>query len=156
MLHVYALAEPRKERLGVGGLAGAPVEARPVSGLHVLFSGDFHQLPPIGNRRLYHIYLEQEVSKYSKLLKKGMYLWSQVVQTTVLLKEHYRAKDPEVYEVMERIRRGVPTVLDIERIRCRIFGHPNGPDIHDPRWQMAPLITPRNTIHQAWNNQAAV
>jgi hypothetical protein len=128
----------------------------PFGELHVMFCGDFHQLPPIGDRRLYHTCVAAEAPKYSKLAKKGMYLWSQVVQTTVLLSEHYRARHPDVYEVMERVRRGTPTPIDLECIKRRVFGHPNGPDIRDPKWQSAPFITPRNIIRQAWNNQAAI
>jgi hypothetical protein len=128
----------------------------PFGGLHVLFSGDFHQLPPVGDRRLYHTYVEREAIKYSRHVKSGIYLWSQVVQTTVLLKEHYRARDPAVYEVLERVRKGTPTALDMQHIRRRTLGHPNGPDLSDVKLQTAPLITPRNTIRQAWNNQAAI
>ena len=85
-----------------------------------------------------------------------MYLWSQVIKTTVLLKEHYRAPDPTVHQVMERLRRGALTAADIEKIKSRVFGHPDGPDSNDAKWQDAPLITPRNTIRQDWNNLAAI
>jgi len=123
-------------------------------GVHILFSGDFFQLPAIGDICLYRI--KSIRRKDSDAVVLGMYLWSQVIKTTVLLVEHYRAPNPEVYEVMERLRRGTLTYADIEKIKARVFGHPDGPDPSDPKWQDAPLITPRNTIRQAWNNQAAV
>jgi len=46
--------------------------------------------------------------------------------------------------------------MDMQHIRRRTLGHPNGPGLSDLKWQTAPLITPRNTIWQAWNNQAAI
>jgi hypothetical protein len=49
---------------------------------------------------------------------------------------------------MERVRIGAPTAIDLDVIRSRVFGHPSGPDIRDPKWQTSPLITPRNTIRQ--------
>jgi hypothetical protein len=65
----------------------------------------------------------------------GMSLWSQVIMTTVLLTENYRARNPQYQEAMERLRRGALTPADIERIKSRVFGHPNGPDPTDPKWQ---------------------
>jgi len=123
-------------------------------GIHVLFSGDFFQLPAIGDISLFH---QPCNGKYDvKTTEIGMSLWRNIVKTTVLLTEHYRAPNPTVYEVMERLRKGALLPKDIERIKSRVFGHPDSPDPEDPKWQDAPLITPRNNIRQAWNNQAAV
>lgn len=72
-------------------------------GVHILFSGDFFQLPAIGDICLYRI--KSIRRKDSDAVVLGMYLWSQVIKTTVLLVEHYRAPNPEVYEVMERMSR---------------------------------------------------
>ena len=124
-------------------------------GVHILFSGDFHQLPAIGDVCLLIVKYRLQ-RKDSDDVRLGMYLWSRVVRTTVLLMEHYRAPNPEVYQVMERLRRGALTPTDIEKIKSRVFGHPNGPDPRDPKWQDVPLITPRNTIRQTWNNTAAI
>jgi hypothetical protein len=90
------------------------------------------------------------------MVKRGIYLWSQVVQTTVLLTENHRAKAPDVYQLMERVRTGSATSRDIERIQSRIFGHPNGPNPNNSKWRQAILVTSRNAIRQAWNNQAAI
>ena len=116
-------------------------------GIHVLFSGDFFQLPAIGDISLYH---QSWKGKHeAKTIEIGMGLWKNVVKTTVLLTEHYRAPNPTVYEVMERLRKGALLPSDIEKIKARVFGHPNGPDPLDPKWQDAPLITPRNNVRQA-------
>src|SRR5438046_3015063 len=41
-------------------------------------------------------------------------------------------------------------------IRRRTFGHSDGPDMNDEGWHDAPLVTPRNPVKPAWNNQAAL
>ena len=126
----------------------------PFGGIHVLFSGDFFQLPAIGDISLYH---QSYKGKHNAaMVETGMNLWRNIVTTTVLLTKHYRAPNPEVYDVMERLRKGGLLPRDIEKIKSRVFGHPKGPDASDPKWQDAPLITPRNNIRQAWNNQAAI
>jgi len=64
--------------------------------------------------------------------------------------------DPTVFSVFDRIRCGKTTVSDIEILRRRTFGNRFGPDYSEERWQSATLVTPRNAVRQAWNNQAAL
>lgn len=123
-------------------------------GIHILFSGDFFQLPAIGDISLYH--RSWKGKHDTKMVEIGMSLWRNIVKTTVLLTEHYRAPNPTVYEVMERLRKGALLPKDIEKIKSRVFGHPQGPNPLNEKWQDAPLITPRNNVRQAWNNQAAI
>jgi len=130
--------------------------ALPFGGVYILFGGDFHQLPAVADKCLYRTQLATGRKGDSDEVKEGMLLWSNVIQSTILLTEHYRATNPDVHDVMDRIRRGTPLPSDIDRIKSRVFGHLEGPDINDPKWQTAPLITPRNNIRQAWNNHAAV
>jgi len=135
---------------------------QPFGGLYVLFSGDLHQLPCIGDKCLY-IDIRKEVGKVGtsvsstqKAYMLGAQLWENVTSTTVLLTEHYRAPDKTVHEVLDRIRRGCASATDIDLIHSRTFGHIHGPNPTDVKWQTAPLITPRNAVRQAWNNQAGL
>ena len=134
----------------------------PFGGLHMLFSGDLHQLPCIGDRSLYIDSRKELMNKGTTLssLQKsyiaGAELWSYVTKRTVLLTEHYRAPNQAVHEVLDRIRRGAATPRDIELMHSRTFGHTNGPDPEDPKWRSAPLVTPRNAVRQSWNNQAGL
>ena len=82
-------------------------------------------------------------------------LWRKVMERTVLLTENYCTKDKDLAEMLERLRVGKVTESDLAKLRKRTFGHPEGPKASDPRWQSAVLITTRNVIRQAWNNQAA-
>jgi hypothetical protein len=136
----------------------------PFGGLYVLFTGDFHQLPPVRDTALYHettMYdiAERASTAQQKLLAKrrhGFLLWQGITETTVLLTEHYRARDESVHSVLDRIRHGHATASDIELLGRKTFGHPQGPNLMDTEWRSAPLVTPRNAVRQAWNNQAAL
>jgi hypothetical protein len=135
---------------------------QPFGGLYVLFSGDLHQLPCIGDKCLYIDSRKEpmragaSVSSVQKAYMKGAALWESVTSTTVLLTEHYRAPNKAVHEVLDRIRQGRATPSDIDLIHSRTFGHANGPDPMHLKWKSAPLITPRNAVRQAWNNQAGI
>jgi hypothetical protein len=57
---------------------------------------------------------------------------------------------------LTRIRDGQVNADDLSQLRSRVFGIPSGPTTTDEKWKTAVLITPRNLVRQAWNNQAAV
>ena len=87
---------------------------QPFGGLYVLFSGDLHQLPCIGDKCLY-IDSRKEIGKVGvsisslqKAYMAGAELWEHVMATTVLLTEHYRAASGLccMHEVLNRIQRG--------------------------------------------------
>ena len=136
--------------------------ALPFGGLYVLFTGDLHQLPCIGDRSLYidcrdeYIKVGRELSPLEKNYIAGTELWDQATRKTVLLTQHYRAPNEGVHGVLDRIRGGRATPADIEIVHSRTFGHPDGPNPTDAMWKAAPLITPRNSVRQAWNNQAGI
>jgi hypothetical protein len=128
----------------------------------VLFSGDFHQLPCIGDRCLYidsrldWTQINVPLRSVQKAYIAGAELWEQIRSRTVLLTERYRAPNCDVHEVLDRIRQGCAAPADISLLHSRTFGHPNGPDSRDPKWKTAPLITPRNAVRQPWNNQVGI
>ena len=136
--------------------------ALPFGGLYVLFSGDLHQLPCIGDRSLYIDCRQQQtktgvpLTSLQKAYVAGTILWEHVTSRTVLLMEHYRAPNRNVHEVLDRIRHGCATPADVDLVHSRTFGHINGPDSMDPKWRTAPLVTPRNAVRQPWNNQAGI
>jgi len=85
----------------------------------------------------------------------GYDLFQEVTKTTVLLREHYRAKDEAVHSVLDRIRCGNATTADIELLHSRTFGFPGGPDPNNKEWRNAVLITTRNNVREAWSNVAS-
>jgi PIF1-like helicase len=132
--------------------------AVPFGGLFVLFSGDFNQLRAVGDKCLYHPISEpsDKITKAQQQQNEGLFLWRGVITQTVLLKQHYRAQNAELHSVLDRIRCGEVKPSDIELLKSRTFGHPNGPDFCNSKWRTAMLVTPRNILRQAWNNQAAL
>ena len=136
--------------------------ALPFGGLYVLFTGDLHQVPCIRDKSLYidcrneYITAGCELSPLQKNYIAGTELWDQATKKTVLLTQHYRAPNEGVHRVLDRIRRGRATPADIEIVHSRTFGHPDGTNPTDTIWKAAPLVTPRNSVRQAWNNQAGL
>ncbi len=78
-------------------------------GIHVIFSGDFHQLPPIGKAAIpiWHNYLA---------------LWHGVLNSFVELKGKWRfAEDPEWGALLERLRLNACDQADIEILQSRVI-----------------------------------
>jgi hypothetical protein len=123
--------------------------------MYVLFTGDLHQLPCIGHRNLYidsrdeYIRAGRELSPLEKTYIAGTELWDQATRKTVLLTQHYRAPNEGAHRVLDTIRRGRATPVDIEIMHSRAFGHADGPNPTDAIWKAAPLVTPRNSVPQA-------
>jgi hypothetical protein len=94
----------------------------PLRGLYVLFAGDLHQLPCIGDRSLYIDYRDEyirpgcEPSPLQRNYIAGTELWDQATRKTVLLTQHYGAPNEGVHKVLDRIKRGRATPADIEII----------------------------------------
>ena len=76
--------------------------ALPFGGLYVLFTGDLHQLPCIGDRSLHidcrdeYIRPGCELSPLQKNYIAGTELWDQATRKTALLTQHYRAPNEGV------------------------------------------------------------
>src|SRR5271169_1730595 len=86
--------------------------ALPFGGLYVLFTGDLHQLPCIGDRSLYidcrdeYIRAGCELSPLQKNYIAGTELWDQATRNRVLVTQHcYRSPNEGVHRVLDRIRR---------------------------------------------------
>ena len=72
-----------------------------VDGLHVLFRGDFHQLPLVGDRRLYHTCIEQEASNTRTGQRGNVFLDSNRTEDRRVERHSIEPMSVEVYEVME-------------------------------------------------------
>lgn len=87
----------------------------------------------------------------------GLRIWQTVTTSGVIvLKKNYRAVDKSLQETLNRIRVAQTTMEDLKKLRTRVLGSPNGPNMNEARWKTAMLVTPRNVIRQAWNHQASL
>jgi hypothetical protein len=78
-------------------------------GVHVIFSGDFHQLPPIGKGAI-------------PIWHNSLILWHGVLNSFVELKGKWRfAEDPEWGELLERLRVNASTQADIAILQSRVI-----------------------------------
>jgi len=137
----------------------------PFGGLVVLYGGDFNQLPPVGDRCLYEEPTFYTVDPTSSLIplsnvqkkqRDGFELWKEVASRTIILTHNYRTTDPSLRNVLEHIRVGAVTKEDLVLLRRRVIGHCTNPTVAAEKWCSAILITPRNIVRQAWNNQACI
>lgn len=63
----------------------------------------------------------------------------------------------QVHLCLDRIGRGEITFEDRELLRRRVFWSSRpGADLGDKQRRNAILVTPRNAVRQAWNNNAAL
>jgi len=88
--------------------------------MHVVFSGDFSQLEPVGGKPLYY--------------DQNFALWHDHINCFIELKGQHRFRDDPLYgNIMKRFREGCPTQADFEHINSRVVGgdHPNAPTLAD-------------------------
>ncbi|KAJ7717462.1 hypothetical protein B0H16DRAFT_1214897, partial [Mycena metata] len=110
-------------------------------GISVVFAGDFAQLPPVGQKRLYaHLDKETIASAGTKKGQKivfGKLLWLSVT-SVVFLHEIMRQTGPE----------NQPFVELLERLREDI-------DWNSDKWSSAPIIVAENAMKDTLNIQMA-
>ncbi|KAF4618642.1 hypothetical protein D9613_009831 [Agrocybe pediades] len=130
----------------------------PFGGLHIIFAGDFAQLPPVIGKESAALY-SGEASKTSKSATTlsgqkaaiGKAMWHQVVKV-VILRQNMRQKqqtaaDKKLRIALENMRYKSCTAADISFLRTRIAGKlPGMPNINDKKYRHQSIIT-------AWNDQ---
>jgi hypothetical protein len=127
-------------------------------GVNVIFAGDFAQLSPIGDVRLYKSMDTSSMSSattnraQAKVL--GKLLWLSV-DTVVILHETMRQAGSEngrFVDLLHRLRCGVCTNADYELLRSRMLR--NVGSVVNDEWLSAPVIVANNTTRDAINVRA--
>jgi hypothetical protein len=127
-------------------------------GINIIFAGDFSQLPPVAQTRLFGYIKTAEVStKHGQNAVLGKLLWLSV-KTVVILTEIKRqsgTKNTEFVSLLGRLREGKCNDKDYSLLRSRVICNAN-PDWSDPEWAGVPVIVSDNTAKDALNEKAAV
>lgn len=109
----------------------------PFGGIQVIFSGDFHQLPPVGDED------EPDTCKFCFQSKR----WSDTFKDTVVLKHIFRQSDPVFMKVLRQVRRGAISKQTYEILKKRLMIKENRKELAYGKTLDPPLILPlRNTV----------
>jgi hypothetical protein len=144
-------------------ISEALIEAKgitsPFGGINIIFSGDFAQLPPVGQTRLFsHLdtkHMAKAATKKGQNTIFGRLLWLSVKEV-VLLHESNRQSGPEnqpFVDLLTRLRVGACTDADYRLLNRRLINNVQ-PSWADPSWQTAPIIVTENAVKDAINERA--
>jgi hypothetical protein len=125
-------------------------------GINVVFAGDFAQLPPVGQKRLYAHLGPQAATTNGQKVVFGKLLWLSV-NTVVMLHENMRQSGPEnqrFVELLSRMREGRCTAADYELLNTRLASKLNI-DWTSDKWKRAPVIVAENAMKDALNVKMA-
>jgi hypothetical protein len=129
-------------------------------GINVVFAGDFAQLPPVKQVRLYsHLdskAIANAATKNGQKVVFGKLLWLSV-NTVVILTENMRQTGPEnqrFVELLGRLRDGRCTQSDYALLNTRLATNLDI-DWNNEKWKDAPIIVAENAMKDALNERMA-
>ncbi|KAJ6557444.1 hypothetical protein B0H19DRAFT_876272, partial [Mycena capillaripes] len=128
-------------------------------GISVIFAGDFSQLPPVRQTRLYATLIKPGMTASTRPDQKkvfGKLLWLSV-NTVVLLTEIRRQSGPEnerFLALLGRLREGRCTEGDYQLLNTRVLSNISV-DWTAEEWRQAPVIVSDNATKDAFNVKAA-
>ncbi|KAJ7199863.1 hypothetical protein GGX14DRAFT_341777, partial [Mycena pura] len=128
-------------------------------GVNVIFAGDFAQLPPVLETKLYSRVGGKAFSKATKQTEKNMFgklLWLSV-QTVVVLSEIRRQSgsvNNGFVALLDRLRRGRCTVQDFATLQERVITTCS-PDWSDNAIRTAPILVSQNSTKDKLNEKGA-
>jgi hypothetical protein len=139
-------------------LTSAKGDTSAFGGINIIFAGDFAQLGPVGQTRLYaHVNTAESSTTKGQNTIFGKLLWLSV-RTVVLLTEVMRQsglKNEPFVRLLSRLREGVCTEEDYKLLSSRVVNKVK-PDWSDPSWAGVPVIISDNEVKDALNEKAAV
>ena len=132
----------------------------PFGGINVIFAGDFAQLPPVGDTKLYtHLNygkLHADTLSGQKTVF-GKLLWRSI-DTVVLLDEQMRQAgeaNSRFVSLLNRLRDGSCTEEDFRLLNTRLISATDE-DLKSELWQNASVIVSENAVKDAINVRATL
>jgi len=129
-------------------------------GMNVIFAGDFAQLPPVLDAKLYTHLDRQRLRADTPSGQKatfGKLLWRSV-GTVVILTEQMRQHgeaNQQFASLLGRLREGACTTDDFSLLNSRLISA-TGNDLSTAHWQTAPMIVSENAVKDAINIRATL
>ena len=132
----------------------------PFGGINVIFAGDFAQLPPVMDTKLYARLDNKKLHAETKAGQKttfGKLLWHSV-GTVVILTEQMRQcgeANQRFVSLLGRLREGMCTDDDFSLLNSRVISAAKE-DPSTDEWRSAPMIVSENIVKDAINVRATI
>ncbi len=137
-------------------LCEAKENLEPFGGIHVIFVGDFAQLPPVGDTKLYsHIKKEQIATPNGQKKVFGKLLWLSI-DKVIILNELVRQdsnKDAQFTALLGRLRTGLCTQEDYEFLSAKLLRNTKT-NFTEQKWVAAPIIVSNNDVKDNLNMES--
>ena len=138
-------------------LCEAKENADPFGGVNIIFVGDFAQLPPVGDTKLYSQLQKDKVGTVPGQKNVfGKLLWLSV-NKVVILEELIRQNaqdDAQFTQLLARLHLGSCTDHDYEFLTSKLLRNQET-NFHDVTWTQAPIIVSNNDVKDRLNLEAA-
>ncbi len=124
-------------------------------GINIIFAGDFVQLPPVMDNKLFSQIDNRSGSNSALKVVQGRLLWLSV-DTVVILTQVMRqegAGNLVFVDLLSHLRLGQCTLEDHQVLRQQLVEKVE-PDWSSKEWSMALLIVTENAVKDAFNQQA--
>jgi hypothetical protein len=131
-------------------LVDAKGRTEPFGGVNVIFAGDFAQLPPVSQTKLF-----SQAKSAKETTVFGQLLWRSI-ETVVMLTEQMRqvgTGNERFVEMLSRLRDGRCTQADYDLLNTRLLSNVLD-DGSQTQWQCVPIVVYTNAIKDAINLQA--
>jgi len=137
-------------------LCEAKENTLPFGGINIIFAGDFAQLPPVGDTRLYsHLNTKTVGTGRGQRNVFGKLLWLSV-DTVIMLHQIVRQNaqsDPKFTGLLSRLRCGECNDDDFNPLHSKLLSETHT-DWNNPIWSSVPILVSNNDVKDALNEQA--
>jgi len=129
----------------------------PFGGINIIFVGDFAQLPPVGDVKLYsHLQKEKIATQKGQQNVFGRLLWLSVDKVIILheLVRQNILEDAQFTSLLTRLRTGLCTQEDYNFLSAKVLRNTTT-NFSEQKWMNAPIIVSNNNVKDSLNMESA-